>query len=186
MTLLDRLTCDGVLNAAYEWLCRRRLRYSADSDVWSLRRCWPQEKQRIVEQLRAGCYCFSLLSRIILGNGEEIDLWSARDALVLKARSIMLGAILPVSSRYAHVKGHGGARSAVREVRAHLPINRFVLRTDVKSYYASIDHVLLMDRLAQFVRDPIVLNLCGQYLKRTAERAGGFGATTGDFRWAAP
>lgn len=83
-------------------------------------------------------------------------------------------------------QGHGGARSAVREVRAHLPINRFVLRTDVKSYYASIDHVLLMDRLAQFVRDPIVLNLCGQYLKRTAERAGGFGATTGDFRWAAP
>lgn len=62
----------------------------------------------------------------------------------------------------------------MREVHAGLATNRFVLRTDVKSYYASIDHVLLMDRLAQFVRDRTLLNLCGQYLKRTAERAGWF------------
>jgi RNA-directed DNA polymerase len=62
--------------------------------------------------------------------------------------SIVLGAMLPVSPRCTHVKGHGGAKSAQRQVQAGLAANRFVLRTDVKSYYASIDHVLLMDRLA--------------------------------------
>jgi hypothetical protein len=49
-----------------------------------------------------------------------------------------------------------------------------VLRTDVKSYYASIDHMLLLDRLALWVRDPFILNLPGQYMRRTAERGGSF------------
>ena len=49
-----------------------------------------------------------------------------------------------------------------------------MLKTDVKSYYASIDHHLLLDRLAAHVKDKAVLNLIGQYLRRTAERGGEF------------
>ena len=45
---------------------------------------------------------------------------------------------------------------------ARLGENRFVIRTDVKSYYASIGHVLLMKRLALFIPDRGVLNLLGQ------------------------
>jgi hypothetical protein len=78
--------------------------------------------------------------------------------------SIVLGAMLPASPRCTHVKGHSGVKSAQRQVQAGLATNRFVLRTDVKSYYASIDHVLLMDRLAQFIRDRTIRNLCRQYL----------------------
>jgi hypothetical protein len=81
---------------------------------------------------------------------------------------------LPVSSRCTHVKGHGGAKGAVRQVSAALATNRFVLRTDVKSYYASIDHLLLMDRLARWVGEPAILNLLGQYLRCTAESGGRF------------
>jgi RNA-directed DNA polymerase len=62
----------------------------------------------------------------------------------------------------------------VRQVSATLATNRFVLRTDVKSYYASIDHLLLMDRLALYVRDRNILNLLGQYLRRAAESGGWF------------
>jgi hypothetical protein len=32
-----------------------------------------------------------------------------------------------------------GAKAAVRQVSAALPANRFMLRTDLKSYYASIN-----------------------------------------------
>ncbi len=46
--------------------------------------------------------------------------------------------------------------------------------TDVKSYYASIDHFLLLDRLAAHIKDKAVLNLIGRYLRRTAERGGEF------------
>ena len=86
----------------------------------------------------------------------------------------MLSDVLPVSPSCTHIKGHGGAKAAVRQVMAHLPTNSFVLRTDVKSYYASIDHFLLLDQLAEIIRDKRVLNLLGQYLRRTAERGGEF------------
>lgn len=42
-------------------------------------------------------YRFSLLTRITLKDGEDTDLWSARDALVLKALALALGEHLPVS-----------------------------------------------------------------------------------------
>ncbi len=111
--------------------------------------------------MAAGCFRFGLLTRITLKDGEEIDLWSARDALVLKVLAIVLAKHLPVSTRCTHVKGHGGAKAAVRQVMRHLPANRFVLRTDVKACYASIDHFLLLDQLAEYVKDRRVLNLSG-------------------------
>ena len=150
----------------------RRRDYSANSDVWALRRNWLREKEQIKNELLSGKYRFSLLTRITLKDGEDIDLWSARDALVLKALALVLAKHLP--ARCTHLKGHGGAKFAVREVRDHLAANRFVLRTDVKSYYASIDHLMLLDQLAVHIADRRVLNLLGQYLGRTSERGGSF------------
>jgi hypothetical protein len=46
---------------------------------------------------------------------------------------------------------------AVRAVVAALFQYRFVLKTDVKSYYAPIDHQLLLDRLAVHIGDHAVL-----------------------------
>ncbi len=122
----------------------------------------------------AGRFRFGLLDRITLADGSDIDLWSARDALVLKALTIALSGVLPVSRVCTHIKGHGGAKAAVRQVMARLGDNRFVIRTDVKSYYASIGHVLLMERLALVIADRGILSLLGQYMKRTSERGGEF------------
>lgn len=130
-----QLASDVVLDEAYGWLCRRRRDYPADADVWSFRRHWRQEKRRIRDDLLAGRFCFGLLDRIALSDGSDIDPWSARDALVLKAMTIVLADILPVSPRCTHIKGHGGAKAAVRHVDAHLAANSFVMRTDVKSFY---------------------------------------------------
>ncbi len=173
-TMLSRVASDAILDAAYAWLRKRRRDYPADADVWSFRRYWPAEKRRIQADLHAGVFRFGLLDRVTLKDGSDIDLWSARDALVLKALTIVLSDILPVSPRCTHIKGHGGAKAAVREVMAALSGNRFVMRTDVKSYYASIGHVALMDRLACHIKDRDILNLLGQYMRRTAERGGCF------------
>jgi retron-type reverse transcriptase len=80
-----------------------------------------------------------------------------------------------VSRRCTHLKGHGGAKYAVREVRNHLAANRFVLRTDVKSYYAFIDHLMLLDQLAVHIKDRRVLNLIGQYLELSVNLGDGRG-----------
>jgi hypothetical protein len=82
MPILAQLASDHVLDTAHEWLCRRRRDYSANSNVWAFRRDWVREKERIKGELLSGNYRFSLLSRITLEDGEDTDLWSARDALV--------------------------------------------------------------------------------------------------------
>ncbi len=174
MAILAELTSGDVLDTAYGWLCKRRRDYPADADVWSFRQAWAQEKDTLKTTLASGRYCFNLLTRVTLKDGEEVDLWSARDALVLKALAIVLGKHLPASRRCIHLKGHGGAMAAVRQVMRQLPTNRFVLKTDVKSYYASVDRFLLLDQLAEQIRDKRVLNLLGQYLRRTTERGGMF------------
>jgi len=89
--------------------------------------------------------------------------------VVLKALTIALSRHLPVSKRCVHVKGHGGAKAAVRQVWQALPKNLFVLRTDVKGYYACIDHFLLLDQLAVYIKERKIMNLLSQYLRRCVE-----------------
>ena len=154
---------------------------SASQTLPAPRRClepasaWPTEKARIQHELRTGIYRFGLLDRVTClrdGQREDMDLWAARDAVVLKALSLLLPTVLPLSKRCTHLKGHGGAKDAVRQVVAHLPGYRYVLKTDVQQYYASIDHHLLLDRLARYISDRAVLNLIVQSLRRVAERGG--------------
>lgn len=44
--------------------------------------------------------------------------------------------------------------------------------TDVKGYYASIDHEILFSQVAEYVSDPVVLDLVGQYLRRFVSDGG--------------
>ena len=171
---LAAVVTDAVLDVAFAWLCQQRRDWPAEADVWRFRQHWPEEKARLQEELLVGTYQVGLLSRVTLQNGEEVDLWSARDAVVMKALALVLPPHLPLSPRCTHLKGHGGLQYAVREVFKALPQHRFVLKTDVRSYYASIDHQLLLDRLAVYIADQQVLNVIAQYLRRCVERGGLF------------
>jgi hypothetical protein len=118
--------------------------------------------------LRAGGYRLSSVRRFHQGD-ETIEVWSALDALVLKATALVVASHwLPKLSHHCHhLQGRGGAKAAVRFVNEHLADNTFVFRTDVKSYYASIDHDILLGLLEQAVPDKRVLDLIRQYVRRT-------------------
>jgi hypothetical protein len=65
------------------------------------------------------------------------------------------------------------ARWAVANgVAAH----RFVFRTDVKSYYASIDHRILFTMVQESVTEPKILALVWQYLQRVVSDGGDYTA----------
>jgi len=170
--VLYRLLCEERLDAAYSWLCHRRRGYPAHADIWWLRERWQSEKQTLVRELATGRLRFEPLRQVTLKTGESIELWSARDALILKLLAWTLEDLLPSSRRCTHLKNNGGAKYALREVIKHLPRHQFVMRTDVKSYYASIDHHRLLEMLAKYVKDRFVLNLLGQYLQRCVEHGG--------------
>jgi len=171
MDLIKEMASDEVLDLAYDWLCKRRRDYSANSDVWDVRWRWHDIKPRVQEQLVDGSYRFNPLQRIRPGN-DVLEIWTALDALVLKAIAIVLNRRLSFSPRCCHVAGHGGAKGAVRDVVRNLPNNPFVFRTDVRSYYASIDHDVLMGQLREHISDARLLGFLEQSIRRTVVEDG--------------
>jgi len=99
-----------------------------------------------------------------------IHRWSARDVLVLKAVTLTLGELLSpgIDARCYHVAGRGGLKGAVRAVRDAAASARFVARSDVSSYYDSIDHGLLR----ALVPDSTVIMLVERYLEHLVDRHG--------------
>ncbi len=140
-----------------------------------MRRWWDEKKPELVAQLLAGNYRFREL-RCVRTQGDVREIWSAPDALVLKALAIVLSdeLNLHLSPRCFHLPGTGGLKAAVREVDAHLPKYEFVFRTDVKGYYASINHEILYNLVANYVQDSVVLDLVRQYLQRCVSEDGLF------------
>lgn len=127
---------------------------------------------QIQDALLHGQYRFSPLRRLQI-EGEFIELWAALDALVLKALAIVLNRRLDFPRSCYHVPGKDGekrgAKAAVRHICARLLLNQFVFRSDVKSYYASIDHAVLLALVRDHIDDRRVLDLVGQYLHRTVD-----------------
>jgi RNA-directed DNA polymerase len=168
MDWMDEIASESVLNQAYAWLCERRRDYSPNDDVWDVRWRWEELRPKLQDWLRAGVYRLGAARRFSVGD-ETIEVWSALDALVLKATAIVLAGhwLSDLSSHCHHLEGRGGAKAAVRFVHEHLDANTFVFRTDVKSYYASIDHDILLGLLEGAIPERRVLDLMRQYVRRT-------------------
>ena len=171
--LIEEVASDDVLEQSLAWLCTRRKDYSPNDDVWIVRERWDQVKPQLRLAMLSGKYQLQAVRRV-RANGETFDIWQATDALVLKAISIVLTKHLKgvVSSSCHHFVGNGGAKEAVRRVAANVSDHKFVFRTDVKSYYASIDHDILLRQVRSHTADPIVLDLIEQYVRRHIYDAG--------------
>jgi hypothetical protein len=120
-------------------------------------------------ELLAGGRLPNRFGAAILDRRRDIEFWPALDALVLKASALVPAAhwVPVLSPRCCHLEGHGGAKAAVRFVDAQRAKNTFVFRTDVKRYYTSIDHDILLAILERHVPDGRVLDLLRQYVRRT-------------------
>jgi RNA-directed DNA polymerase len=123
------------------------------SGLWHLSFYWQAERTRILKSLQRGDNSFAPLQVITKADGTIIDLWRSPNALVLKALTIAIAPSLPISRRCTHVTGNGGLKYSVRKVQHHLAANQFVMRTDVKVFYESIDHHLLLEKLALYLTD---------------------------------
>ena len=170
---IGEVASSAVLDSAFGWLCKRRIDYADSADVWNVRRQWPDLKPQLQDVLLRGQYRFEPLRRIHV-QGEFRELWASLDALVLKALAIVLSRRLGFPRSCYHVRGKDGekrgAKAAVRHICSRLRSNRFVFRSDVKSYYASIDHAVLLALVRQRIADPVLLDLMEQYLRRTVDQ----------------
>ena len=172
--MINELVNTDLIDEAYAWLCKQRKHFPENSDVWHCRFHWNTIKSQLIDDLTSNQFNFQPLQKITKSNGGVIHLWTSIDSLVLKLLSLVLQRYLPSSKLCTHPKGHGGSKQTVTSIQAELPNNTFVFRTDVKSYYESINHEILLEKLAVYIKDKIVLNLLAQYLKRSVESGGLF------------
>lgn len=164
---MDGLQIIDQLDAAYEWLRETREDASIHHGVWDIRRNWPTVKAELITQLTNNSYHLSPLKRHSI-NGDSFDVWEAIDSLVIKATA------LAIEKRYAiffpksctHVKGHGGCQGAVEKVRRQMPQYEHLCKSDVKSYYASMDHTILLDLLKPRISCPTILSIVKDVCER--------------------
>ena len=97
--------------------------------------------------------------------------WGGKRLIRWRSQAIFTSEGRPLGE--CRLKGHGGSKAAVRRTYRALGDHRYVYRTDVKSYYASIDHHKLMDQLARYIADRQALHLW-QYMRWTVEYGGTF------------
>jgi len=84
-----------------------------------------------------------------------------------------------LSRRCTHVRGLGGLKAAVREARSLAARRPFVARFDIRSYYESIDHGLLLGQLREAGVTGPLSGLLGQYLALPDRRGSGRGLVAG-------
>jgi RNA-directed DNA polymerase len=174
MLNLNDIFNSTTLDKAYSWLCKQRANFPVNADIWHLRFHWNTIRGELLQTLNKQDYTFMPLSVITKADGETLHLWSSQDALVLKMLAMALPEALALSSLCTHIKGHGGLKATVSDLHAALPDYSYVMKTDVKGYYESIDHTILLKQLDKDITDSFIWRLLVQFLKRSVERGGTF------------
>lgn len=162
---IEQLCSDQIIDAAYAQLCKQWQGKGDNHGIWSLRFRWEQNKSELRALLLSGTYRFSPCRSVKI-NDHSIGIWNAQDALVIKMLSNLIGErILPtLSKRCTHVKGNGGLKQAVMLAKTASPDFEFVLKSDVKSYYASMKHSLILKQFKRYIQDATLLDLLWQFL----------------------
>jgi RNA-directed DNA polymerase len=140
-THLTLLASDAILDTAYKWLIAAKKDANPNNDVWILQERFAQEKVQIQQDLLNNTYQFEPV-RIYEVEGIQYNVWTARDALVLKALAVVLGQVLQhkLPRECTNIKGHGGLKYAVRVVKEQYSNYKYVLKSDIAGYYANINH----------------------------------------------
>ena len=143
------------LDAAYGHICRAKKEAHSNHDTWSIRFHWDQEKQSLCKKLLAGSYYFSASKAYKVGN-HSISVWRSLDSVVTTALSLFLQDWLypkiGVIDQCYHLKGKG-VKAAVKTVRQLTKKYTYTFKTDIKSYYASIERHLVQAIFSRWIKD---------------------------------
>lgn len=146
-------------------MLRERQGCSSEKSSW-----WPflhtavRELPEKIRLFMAGKYQFSPMLKYPTP-GEMVLVWQHLDRLFIRALLYILKPLFPhlISPQVFHLQGPSGVQSALSYVRKGLDKHRFryFFRIDIKSYYASINHDILLAQIETAFKDIRVK----QYLK---------------------
>ncbi len=153
-----------LLEKAVQDLRTSKRNHGPNASIWDLSMHWTEKKQEILHQLHLGQYRFSLCYSYFK-DGILRTYWQAADAVVLKAISYLLKKTKDNQDCH-HLKGHGGIHESLKALSKAKPNYQKVFKSDMDSYYASINHNILLHQLKNFIDCTVLHDLFKQYLKR--------------------
>jgi RNA-directed DNA polymerase len=114
-------------------------------------------------------------------NGHKFVRWSSDTSGLLKhVKTVLYDQLKPhLSRRCSHIKGHGGVKLSVRYSQRLCNHFGYVARFDVKSYYSSMDHQIILDLLRQYQVTPAVISIVSEYLSLPDNNKSGKGMVAG-------
>ena len=166
--LMSLITSNETLDAAFAHIRKSRADDSHNSDIWSVSLNWPTTRRNLRDQLLQGRYHLSPVHCFLTPDAGYLTRWTTQDAIVLKAFSSCLSPLLDtqIDRRCYHLKGRGGLKAACRAVNTKLNAYRYVCKSDVASFYDSMDHTVVMSHAKNSIEDARLLDLLHQYLGR--------------------
>lgn len=180
--LLKQCLQDKTLDEALDWL-KRNSKEQDHSDVWHYSKHWASHKKALQQRLTQGTFSFQSVRDVEVkandGSTEIREIRCAEDRLLLRAISQTLQPIFAqrIALECTHLKGRGGTKKAVEDSHAQLlkQPKAHVMKSDVKSYYASMDHYILHQQFCALLPQETELQrLLWCFLQRTVERGGNY------------
>lgn len=165
---MSEVTSNPVLEQALKHVSKCRENDSHNNDIWQVRFYWPKIKEEIRHTLLNGTYQLSPVQVCGNKNGHRLTRWTAIDAIVLKAISIVLTEPIQqqIDSRCYHIKGNGGVKGAINKVHDFIKGYKFAIKSDIADFYASMDHQIVMEHCKQVIKDKRILTIIQHYLTR--------------------
>ena len=165
--VIIRWVLPRLLKAVTAWRVALREKIGAGSEFsswWYFISMWDLQHVVWVRDFIAGQHQFEPFKQYKFTN-EIIQVWSYLDRLMIH---LILQIIRPtfkhiISPLCTHLVGPSAVKTVTRQIKAALGSGQYnyYLRVDIKSYYKSINHRLLIKQLEQHFMDPILL----RYLK---------------------
>lgn len=169
--LMTQLVANSLLDEAYYHLCHAKKETNANHDIWSIRHEWPRMRRALQVDLTAGCYGLSPAKALKIDD-HSVLVWTGQDTIVLKALSLLLERTLyprlGVYTQCYHTKGKG-LKAAIQVAHQQVQQHPFVFKTDIKSYYASLDRHKIQASLSRWIKDKRILSLIWQYCDRVED-----------------
>lgn len=173
---MTNISLSASLENAYTHICKSRLSFPPNSDIWHLRFHWSHIQPQLSSKVASGDYRLAPLTIVQKANDTRLALWSSENALIIQCLTEILKPQLPVHTKCEHVKGHGGGQRSIKNLHQCITKQgyRYVCRTDIKGYYANIDKTRLWQQCKEHINDAITLDLLHQFLHYSVEDGGLF------------
>ena len=162
----------NTLQTSLKWLYKQRVDYNHNADIWHFRfHLTEKHLKKISNQIKNGSYKFQPLIRLKNSRFDTKSppraIWAAQDSLVLKTLALKIQPIISHNfQNLYHLKDTGGLKKAVSITKQNLSKYKYIFKSDVKSFYQSIDHATVMKISRELIHNKTITKLIQKSLKR--------------------